>query len=159
MYKCSIRYAIVGSTVVMLLIGMISATLVSCKKSGQPARTESSAEPAKTEVVAESESSSETVPSEKIAIRILYAGLPNTDRTKEFVDFLGTHFQQVETTDYNTFTGEQAEGFDVAIVDYDGTDTRAPRLKLSRQYTRATVAIGAPGAFLCSGLSLKTGYL
>ena len=97
--------------------------------------------------------------SEKIALRILYAGLLNTDREKDFVDFLKKHFQQVETTDYKTFTGIYPADFDVAIVDYDGLDTRAPRPNISRQYTRATITVGVPGAFICSQLSLKTGYL
>jgi len=97
--------------------------------------------------------------SNKIGLRILYAGLLNTDRAKDFVDFLSKHFKQVETTDYNTFAGDETADFDVAIIDHDGLDTRAPRPNISRQYTRATVTMGVPGAFICSRLSLKTGYL
>ena len=100
-----------------------------------------------------------TETSEKIGLRILYAGLPNTDRAKDFVDFLKKHFQQVETTDYKTFTGSYTAGFDVAIIDYDGLDTRAPLPNINRQYARATITMGVPGADLCSRLSLKTGYL
>jgi uncharacterized lipoprotein YehR (DUF1307 family) len=97
--------------------------------------------------------------SDKIDLRILYAGLPDTDRAKDFVDFLSKHFKQVETTDYNTFTGDEAADFDVAIIDHDGLDTRAPRPNVSRQYTRATVTMGVSGAHICSRLSLKIGYL
>jgi outer membrane lipoprotein-sorting protein len=95
----------------------------------------------------------------KINLRILYAGLLGTDRAKDFIGFLSEHFEKVETTDYNTFTGNESIDFDVAIIDYDGKDTSAPRSNISRQYTRATVTMGVPGAFLCSRLSLKTGYL
>jgi uncharacterized lipoprotein YehR (DUF1307 family) len=97
--------------------------------------------------------------SEKIDLRILYAGLPNTDRAKDFVDFLSKHFKQVETTDYNTLEEDNTDGFDVTIIDYDGHDTRAPLPSISREYSRATITIGSPGADLSSRLSLKTGYL
>ena len=97
--------------------------------------------------------------SEKIALRILYAGLLNTDREKDFVDFLKKHFQQVETTDYYAFTGSYKTDFDVAIIDHNGLGFNVPTPKISRQYSRATVTVGVPGAFLCSHLSLKTGYL
>ena len=95
----------------------------------------------------------------KIDLRILYAGLPDTDRAKDFVDFLSKHFKQVETTDYVTFTEDEAANFDVTVIDHNGVGFRTPRPKISRQYTRATITIGVPGAFICSGLSLKTGYL
>jgi hypothetical protein len=98
-------------------------------------------------------------PSGKIDLRILYAGLPDTDRAKDFVDFLSKHFKQVETTDYNTFTGNEAADFDVAIIDHNGVAFRSPQPKISPQYNRATVTMGVPGAFICSRLSLKTGYL
>ena len=97
--------------------------------------------------------------SEKIDLRILYAGLPNTERAKDFVDFLTKHFKEVETTDYNTFKGDKTAGFDVTIIDYNGQDTRAPLPSISREYSRATITVGSPGADLCSRLSLKTGYL
>ena len=96
---------------------------------------------------------------EKVNLRILYAGLPNTDREKDFVDFLKKHFQQVETTDYYAFTGSYKTDFDVAIIDHNGLGFNVPTPKISRQYSRATVTVGVPGAFLCSHLSLKTGYL
>jgi hypothetical protein len=159
MDKRLIRYGAIGSAGLALLIALCPTALVSCKKNVQPGQTQSAAESRKAASAAASESSTETGPAGKIALRILYAGLPNTERAKDFVDFLSSHFQHVETTDYKTFTGRQAADFDVAIVDYDGTSTKAPHLRISPQYTRATVTIGAAGAFLCSDLSLKTGYL
>ncbi len=97
--------------------------------------------------------------SEKIELRILYAGLPNTERSKDFVEFLTKHFELVESTDYNTFMESKTAGFDVTIIDYDGQDTRAPLPSISRKHSRATITVGSPGAKLGNRLSLKTGYL
>jgi len=147
MRKSTAKNKMVLSVVLVFLLAFVLIVFVGCKKD-QPQETQQAAEPQKTDTL-----------SGKIHLRILYAGLPNTDRAKEFVDFLTTHFQQVETTDYNTFTGSHTADFDVAIIDHDGADTRSPRLRIDRQYARATVTVGVPGAFLCSNLSLKTGYL
>ncbi len=96
---------------------------------------------------------------DRAGLRILYAGLLETDRAKDFVAFLCEHFPKVETTDYNSFTGWEATGFDVSIIDHDGADTKAPRLLLSPFYSAATITVGVPGAHICSRLSLKTAYL
>jgi len=130
----------------VFLPAFVLMAFTGCKKD-QPQETQQVAKPGKIEI------------SEKIDLRILYAGLPNTDRAKDFVDFLKTYFQQVETTDYNTFTGSHTAEFDVAIIDHNGVGFRAPRPSISRQYSRSTVTMGVPGAFICSNLSLKTGYL
>jgi hypothetical protein len=138
MVKHNTKYRIF---VLALVFWLVHALVISsgCSKKDQPQKTDTL--------------------SGKIHLRILYAGLPKTDRAEDFVNFLKRHFQEVEITDYNTFTGSHTTDFDVAIVDHDGADTRAPRLRISRQYARATVTVGVPGAFLCSNLSLKTGYL
>jgi hypothetical protein len=104
-------------------------------------------------------SSSDSGSQDRAGLRILYAGLLETDRAKDFVAFLGEHFAKVETTDYNTFTGSQAAGFDVTIIDHDGADIEAPRLLLHPFYGAATITIGVPGAHICSRLNLKTAYL
>ena len=59
-------------------------------------------------------------PPAKIATRILYAGRPGSDREKDFVEFLGKYFTHVETGDLAAFGDKSANGFDVAILDYDG---------------------------------------
>ena len=146
MRKSTNETKIVFSLGPVFLLTFALIVFVSCKKD-QPQETQHTAKSQKIDIP------------EKIDLSILYAGLPNTDRTKDFVDFLKTYFRQVETTDYNTFTGSHTTDFDVAIIDHDGLDTRAPRPNISRQYARATVTIGVPGAFICSQLSLKTGYL
>jgi len=96
---------------------------------------------------------------EKIDLTILYAGLLDTDRAKDFTAFLSKHFTEVKTTDYLTFTGMETTPFDVAIIDHNGLDFHAPIPSISPEYTRATITVGVPGAFLCSQLNLKTGYL
>lgn len=146
MRKSTSKNKIVIAFVLVFLFALISIVFVGCKKD-QPEEAQQAVIPQKTDT------------SEKIDLRILYAGLPGTDRAKDFVNFLKTYFKQVETTDYNTFTGSHTADFDVAIIDHDGADTRAPRPNISRQYARATVTVGVPGAFICSNLSLKTGYL
>jgi hypothetical protein len=146
MRKSTFKNKILLSVLLLFLPAFVPIIFVGCKKD-QPQETQQAVEPGKIEI------------SEKIDLCILYAGLPNTDRAKDFVDFLETYFRQVEMTDYNTFRGSYPVDFDVAIIDYDGADTRAPRPNISRQYTRATVTVGVPGAFICSNLSLKTGYL
>ncbi len=101
----------------------------------------------------------EAGPSDKIDLRILYAGHPGSAREKDFVDFLTEHFKKVKTGDLRTFTGQNTAGSDVIILDYDGDGFKAPRPELSRNYARATVTVGVIGAFICGGLRLKPGYL
>ncbi len=102
----------------------------------------------------------------KIALRILYVGLPNTERQRDFVSFLSRSFQTVKTADLYAFKEEQAEGSDVVLLDKDGIqwasrgDGRPLRdLRLSAQYTRPTVSLGVPGAFWTDRMRLKTGYM
>ncbi len=132
---------------------------ISCKKKEQPEEARQTVPAEETQQVSTSEEIDKIDVSEQIDLRILYAGLPNTERAKDFVDFLTKHFNEVETTDYNTFTESKTAGFDVTIIDYDGQDTRAPLPSVSREYSRATITVGSPGADLCNRLSLKTGYL
>jgi hypothetical protein len=146
MRKSTYKNKIILSVVLVFLFALVSIVFVGCKKD-QPQEAQQAVKPQKIDA------------SGKIDLRILYAGLPNTDRAKNFTSFLKTYFRHVETTDYNTFTGNHTSDFDVAIIDHDGADTRAPRPNISRQYARATITVGVPGAFICSNLSLKTGYL
>ncbi len=149
MIKCAMENRIVfGSFTLWLVFALMIFT--GCKKKEQPEEARQAAPTEETKKVSASE---------KIDLRILYAGLPNTERAKDFVDFFTKHFKEVETTDYNTFTESKTAGFDVTIIDYDGQDTRAPLPSISREYSRATITVGSPGADLGNRLSLKTGYL
>ena len=95
----------------------------------------------------------------KIPLKILYVGLPDTERQKDFVDFLGKHFEHVETADYYNFQEAASEDCDVAIFDKDGIEWKPMNINVSSQYSRATVTIGVPGAFWGSRRNLKTGYM
>ncbi len=158
MIKCTVKNGIVLVALGLWLVFTLTI-FISCKKKGQPEETQQAVPAEETQQVSTFEEIDKIDVSEKIDLRILYAGLPNTERSKDFVEFLTRHFKQVESTDYNTFVENKSAGFDVTIIDYDGQDTRAPLPSISRQYSRATVTIGSPGADLCSRLSLKTGYL
>jgi hypothetical protein len=92
-------------------------------------------------------------------LRILYVGHPDSDREKDFVQFLGAHFATVKTADLTAFKEKDTVGFDVTIFDYDGDGFKAPRVRISPQFSRPLVTVGVPGGLMCSGWQLKTGYL
>jgi hypothetical protein len=102
-------------------------------------------------------------PSKKMGLRILYAGNLGSPRERDFVDFLSKYFTEVRTVVLLKFTGKNAPGFDVAILDYD--DVFQAEIdnvfiaNLSKDYSRPTLTIGVTGANICSRLKLKTGYL
>ncbi|MHC4535943.1 MAG: hypothetical protein ACYS6K_18495 [Planctomycetota bacterium] len=158
MVKCAKENKIVLLALTICLFFTLTISS-GCKKKEQTEEARQDVPAEEIKDISTSERVVKTVASGKIDLRILYAGLLDTERAKDFVDFLSKHFEQVETTDYITFTGNEAVDFDVAIIDHDGKDFRAPRPRISRKYTRATVTMGVPGAFICRTLSLKTGYL
>jgi hypothetical protein len=157
-----VKYAKETRIVLLALTICLFSTLTissGCKKKEQ---SEEARQDVPTEEITPTSTPEQVVqigPSGKIDLRILYAGLPDTDRAKDFVDFLSKHFKQVETTDYNTFTGDGVANYDIAIIDHNGVAFRHSLPKISRRYTRATVTMGVPGAFICASLSLKTEYL
>jgi len=97
--------------------------------------------------------------SDKIPLRILYVGLPNTERQADFVTFLSGHFEQVDTADYNAFSEEQTKDCDVAIFDKDGLEWKSLDISVSSEYSRATVSLGVPGAFWVRSVSSRMGYM
>ncbi|NQT01552.1 MAG: hypothetical protein HQ580_05990 [Planctomycetes bacterium] len=102
---------------------------------------------------------------EEIPLRILYVGLPNTERQKDFVSFLSKNFTEVKTADLYTFKEQQAKDSDVIILDKDGIQwgSRGGKplrdLKVTDQYSRPTISLGIPGAFWTDRMRLKTGYM
>ncbi len=129
-----------------------------CKKSVPDGGAGRTARPEETERVDKEVEVVSDEGGEKIDLRILYAGLPDTDRQKDFVKFLSGHFEKVGVGDYLNFRADQADGFDVVILDHDGADFWAPRPDVPRDYSRATITMGVPGALICSNLGLKTAY-
>ncbi len=95
----------------------------------------------------------------KIDLRILYWGRGGSDREKDFSEFLSKHFREVQTRDLRHFDADATKAFDVVILDWDKNDFKAPRPTIPEGYTRPTVTVGVPGAFICSRLRLKMGYL
>ena len=55
---------------------------------------------------------------DKLELRVLYTGDPENDRTADFTRFLEEHFAHVGSTSYETFTAEDADGYDVVIFDW-----------------------------------------
>ncbi len=92
-------------------------------------------------------------------LRLLYVGIPGSDREKDFVKFLTQYYLTVENANYESFSENQARGFDVVIFDYDGTSTQSPMPHIPSTFSQATITMGVPGADISSRLNLKTGYL
>jgi hypothetical protein len=137
------------------------ATSGGCKKKEEPADAPQAIGPAKTENISASEKIDVDLAGAagKLDLRILYVGLPNTERQKDFVEFLSRHFKQVDTADYNTFKEEQTKDCDVAIFDKDGLEWKPLDINVSSQYSRATISMGVPGAFWVRKVSSKMGYM
>jgi hypothetical protein len=113
-------------------------------------------------------------PAEKIALNVLYAGNPDTPRTKDFVSFLRQHFAKVGETSYEKFKPDEAKGYDVVVFDWTSiyprdkngkidnklTGLESPKPPaLSRDFDRPAVLIGAAGGFLAGHLQLKIDWL
>ena len=96
---------------------------------------------------------------DKIDLKILYAGHSGSSRETALVTFLREHFAEVQTCDLEGFKEVEAEGFAVTVMDYDGDGFKAPRPRLSREFSHPMMTVGVPGAFICGNLSLKMGYL
>jgi hypothetical protein len=111
---------------------------------------------------------------EKIEVKVLYAGKPNDARTKDFVSFLQQHFVRVGEADYEKFKPDEAKDFDVVIFDWPSIYPRdkdgkiAPKFislnspkppKLSEDFNRPAILIGAAGASATSQLRLKINWL
>ncbi len=100
----------------------------------------------------------------QVKLRVLYVGYPGTEREKDFVSLLEKHFTKVGKADLDKVEVKDADGFDVAILDYGeliikGNAIVSPRVVFGREYSRPVLTIGAAGALVCDSLGLKTGYL
>ena len=111
---------------------------------------------------------------EPIALKILYAGNPGSEREQDFTTFLGKSFAKVGTTDYRAFKEDDAKGYDVVILDWTsiyprddkgkikqgpgGLNSPTPP-KLSDTFDRPTILIGAGGGFATMQSHLKIDWL
>jgi predicted small lipoprotein YifL len=147
----------------LILLLALVFTLSACKKKqSPPARDETQNDLVKS--VTQSQAQQKTT-DDKIRLRILYVGLPDTERQKDFVSFLSGNFIEVKTADLYTFKEEQTKDSDVIILDKDGIQwgSRGGNplrdLEVSVQYSRPTLSLGIPGAFWTDRMRLKTGYM
>lgn len=112
---------------------------------------------------------------EPIHLKVFYAGNPGSDREKDFKAFLADQFARVGTANFETFTTQQAEGYDVVILDWTsiyprdergkyksgpGLTLRSPRApRLPESYDRPTILIGAAGGYFSMQSQLKIDWL
>ena len=148
-------------TIILLLA--LALALPACKKKESPqARDQTQNDSVKSVVQSQSP---QTIVGDKIPLKILYVGLPDTERQKDFVSFLSRNFIEVKTTGLDTFTEEQTKDSDVIILDKDGIQWASrggnplSDLRVSAQYSRPTLSLGIPGAFWTNRMRLKTGYM
>ena len=108
---------------------------------------------------------------EKVNLKVLYAGNPDSPRAKDFVSFLSQHFARVGQANYETFKADEAKGFDVVVFDWTSMYPRdkdgkiAPKgantnyswrsTRLSPDFDRPAVLIGKVGDYLTRSLRLK----
>ena len=143
-------------SLVMVLIAF--TVLFGCKRKEQP-EVQQQPPAQSVEQVVQSQSETPEAAPQQPALRILYAGHPDSEREKDFVEFLSKHFEVVETGNLKAFTDSDAEGFDVTVFDYDGDGFKAPRPSISRNFSQPVVTVGVVGAFISGSQSLKTDYL
>jgi len=109
---------------------------------------------------------------EKIQLRVLYAGKPESPREKEFVALLGGHFAEVGTIHLGSACSAKAKDWDVVVLDWISIYPRdeqgktipnkgisMPPVKLDAAFSRATVMIGAAAGTVGGSLKLKTDWL
>ena len=134
-----------------------------CKKKQSP-QAQNEAQNGLVKSATQSQAYQETS-NEKISLRILYVGLPNTQRQEDFVSFLSKNFVEVKTVDLYIFKEEQTKDSDVVILDKDGIQwgneggRPLADFQMSPQYSRPTLSLGIPGAFWADRRRLKTGYM
>jgi hypothetical protein len=113
-------------------------------------------------------------PPAKLDLRILYAGNRESDRTNDFSAFLQRHFSKVTVANLSTFKHADADGHDVVIFDWTsiyprdkagkiddsvGRITMPQVPRLSHDFSRPTVLIGAAGGQVAGSLALKINWL
>jgi len=96
--------------------------------------------------------------SEKLSLKILYAGEKGTTRFNDFETFLKTNFKTVTAIDLKSFDQNQTRDCDVVILDSNGIGRGSFPVSFSKDYSKPTISMGIPGARWCDEMHLKTGY-
>jgi hypothetical protein len=94
---------------------------------------------------------------EPIALKVLYAGAPKSERAADFRSFLEGHFAKVGMADYLSLSAADTKDYDVVILDWPDLPPRDEkgfkRPALDRDYDRPTMLIG--GGTLAVGRDLQ----
>ena len=99
-------------------------------------------------------------PTPKIDLAVLYVGSEDGPRTTDFVTFLRQHFATVGNAVYPTFQAQEADPYDVVILDVEMHPKEnsigiGPQPKLPADYARATVLVNGPGVIVAEKLGSK----
>jgi hypothetical protein len=89
----------------------------------------------------------------RIPLRVLYAGSPEGARTADFLAFLRDEFSVVGQTSYPDFRPEEADAYDVVILDVEMHPTErsigiGKQPTLPQDWSRATVLVNGPGVII-----------
>jgi hypothetical protein len=107
-------------------------------------------------------------PLQKIDLKVLYAGVPDTPRTKDFTEFLGKTFTEVGTVALNALDQKAAAKSDVVIVDSPspygagegpGSFKMPDAPELTTDFTKPTILVGAAGGKVLLELKIKLTWL
>ena len=76
-------------------------------------------------------------------ISVLFVGKNQMNRMDEFAQFLGKHFETVDTLDYSDFSFDKADAYDILIVDFRFGKEWKPAPQFPEDFTKATVLISS----------------
>lgn len=84
---------------------------------------------------------------------VLYVGSAESRRTDDFVEFLNNHFTRVGTAIYPQFTPNDADPYDVVVLDAEMRPSKnsigiGPQPQLPADYSRATILVNGPGVIV-----------
>jgi hypothetical protein len=113
---------------------------------------------------------------DKAELKVLYAGNVDSARGKDFTSFLEQHFTRVTAVELGKFQESDAKGHDVVLFDWTSIYPRdkdgkinhgdrsvgmsmPPAPRLSRNFDRPAVLIGAAGGQVAGGQQLKIDWL
>ena len=99
----------------------------------------------------------------KLDLSVLYAGDPGP-RTAEWLTFLRAHVSAANAIDRGKLTSATAKDADVVIIDgetpYKESGIKIPRgAKLTRDFTKPTILMGAAGGSTLGALDIKLDWL
>lgn len=96
-------------------------------------------------------------------LRILYLGKPDTDRANEFREFLEPNVGAIVVADRDQFKPEDADKFDVVLLDWPQTGVNFDKLKLNPlgerpRWHKPTVLLGSAGLLTAVTWQVRGGF-